>query len=475
MMRLRLKPKDSQQKATKSQSPVIEAKAKLPTPKKLAPLARDQRQLRYLSQSVRLEEGVSPKIVQRTMLVISLAVIFFVAWASVTTVDEIARSEGEIIARGFNRVVQHPDGGRIAEIFKFEGDFVEEGEPILRLSEHSIERDIAAAKVRQLDLSLDMIRLEALHDEVEPDYGEYLITEPKEVEDEMAMFNAYNEARNRERQLIQDQINQRQQNLRLQQQQLQIAKNNLAIAVDMYNRRQFLRDERVLPESRFLEIKQRRNELEGEVKNIENQIALSRLAIQEQQTRLGSLDAKYRDDLLQEMDNVEVELEQLNEQIAKLERQRERLTIIAPASGYIKGSTAHTVGGVIQPASTVMEIIPSNSELIALVKIPAQHIGHVNTGDPVRVKFATFDYARYGGVMGTLEYISASSFLDQNNGSTHYQGRVALESLHVGGNPRYHVMAGMAVTADIIAERKTILQYLLKPVRDSLRTAFTER
>jgi len=170
--------------------------------------------------------------------------------------------------------------------------------------------------------------------------------------------------------------------------------------------------------------------------------------------------------IAQKSENIEV--------IKKLEEQVDRLQIRAPARGLVKGLTVNTVGAVIQPGEKMMEIVPLGKKLEVQVKISPKDIGHLKIGQPVQVKFSTFDFSRYGAVLGRLDQISATTF-SGNDGERYYQGHVSLGKDHVGNDPGNIIMPGMTVMADIITGDKTILQYLLKPIHRAMKTAFTER
>lgn len=98
----------------------------------------------------------------------------------------------------------------------------------------------------------------------------------------------------------------------------------------------------------------------------------------------------------------------------------------------------------------------------------------MKVGQDVQLQFSSFDFSRYGSLPGTLNQISASTFQGEN-GERYYRGRVTLSKNHVGHDERNTVMPGMTVMADIITGRKTILEYLLKPIHVSMKSAFRER
>jgi HlyD family secretion protein/adhesin transport system membrane fusion protein len=230
----------------------------------------------------------------------------------------------------------------------------------------------------------------------------------------------------------------------------------------------------LLPEVRLLEMRQQYNQESGHIGTLQSQIVTARRALQEYQTRLSSLAAGQMSDAHQQLDSVLSDSVQNRNTIEKLDTRAERLDIKAPVDGLVKGLEVNTVGSVVQPGQTLMEIVPVNDRLVVSLKIPPKYIGHIRTGQSVQVTFSSYDFSRYGSVPGKLEAISATTF-SGDRGERFYEGRVALSRDYVGANAQDKVMPGMTVMADIITGDKTILQYLLKPIQAATSSAFTER
>ncbi len=122
-----------------------------------------------------------------------------------------------------------------------------------------------------------------------------------------------------------------------------------------------------------------------------------------------------------------------------------------------------------------MDIVPLDATLEALIKIKPQDIGHVHVGQPVKLRFTSYDFSRYGKVAGTLKDLSAAALLDKD-GTPYHQGIVSLSQNYVGNTPgKNPIIVGMTVQADIITGSKTVLQYLLKPIYASSKQVFKER
>ena len=291
------------------------------------------------------------------------------------------------------------------------------------------------------------------------------------VRDQARLFQSMSESRDRERDVIGDQIAQKKASLSILASRAAMVRKNLSLAEDMYGRRRGLYEEGYISHISFLESEQQVNLLQGERNMIANETRQAQQAIQEYEARLKALQASHRDDAFQELNRVESQLAQNREIMQKMEHRVGRLEVTAPVRGLVKGLAVNTVGAVIQSGQPLMEIVPMDRPLVVDVRIPPQYIGHMRTGMPVQVKVSTFDFSRYGGIDGELDFISPSTFAG-DRGERFYRGRVRLDQNHVDGKP---VMPGMTVMADIVTGDKTVMAYLLKPIHNSLQTAFAER
>lgn len=433
-----------------------------------------EQQTRYLSQAIQLEEAVNPHIIRSTMMMVSLAILAFLGWAGITNINEVARTPGEVVPQGYQQTVQHLEGGMVKEIHIHEGELVKQGQVLITMNDASIREDMQRAKSKQLSLEMQAERLRAFIEGREPDFSKFSQTATATTDDQKSFFEGMRTARTKEAQIIRDQISQKEQSIKSLQSDLQTAKANLMITQDVYQRRSKLNKKGYASDMQLLQDEREMNDIEGEIKRLNNQILVAGTEIEEFKVRLESLSATHRDNANERLDQVLADMAQNTEIIDKLEERIGRMQIRAPSHVLIKGVTINTVGAVIQPGQTLMEIVPLDKKLEIQVKISPKDIGHLKIGQPVQVKFSSFDFSRYGSIKGKLEQISATTFSDDQNGR-YYQGKILLEQNHVGNNPNNLIMPGMTVMADIITGDKTILQYLLKPIHISIKTAFSER
>lgn len=431
-------------------------------------------QIRHLSQAVQLEEAVNPAIIRTTMMTIGISILAFTAWAGFTNINEVARTPGEIVPNGYQQVVQHLEGGIVREIDVAEGDVVEKGEKLVLLDGAGFAEDLERAKARKVSLSMQEERLRAYLEKREPDFSRFAATDEGQIRDQQSFFKSMENTNVEERKVVQEQITQKKRVIGSLQSELATAKGNLVISEQLFNSRKELYGKGFLSETKYLEAQQALNNIRGEITQIQSRLSVAQAEISEYQNRFSSLGLTQSDEINERLDAVINEKAQNEELLRKLEERSNRLAVRAPVSGIVKGLAVNTIGSIVKPGETLMEIVPVDHEMVVQVKIQPQHIGHLKLGQPVKVKLSSFDFARYGLVNGKLEHISATTF-DGQNGDRYYQGRVKLEHNYVGHDKSNLVVPGMTVMAEIITGEKTILQYLLKPIHNSLKTAFSER
>ncbi len=210
-----------------------------------------------------------------------------------------------------------------------------------------------------------------------------------------------------------------------------LLRSNHELIVDEYQTRERLVKEGLSSRISFLDVQKQRRDLEGEIKTVEESISERRRVIRDQD-------------------------------------------IVSPIHGEIYKINIPPQRGVIRPSQDIMEIIPIGGRLISEVKILPKDIGHVKLGQYATLKFTSYDFNRYGGVRGKLYFVSPTTFMEQD-GQVYYKGRVKLASPYIGNKDQMPVMIGMTLTGEIKTGKKSVMQYLLKPIFSSAREAFRER
>ncbi|HEX9770785.1 MAG TPA: HlyD family type I secretion periplasmic adaptor subunit [Kiloniellales bacterium] len=434
----------------------------------------DRQLIKLLSQPLILEEFGPPRLLTQMTQVISLLIVGLIAWAAVAEIRETALAQGQVIPAGSVLKVQHLEGGIVADILVDDGDIVDRGQLLIRLESASAQAELEQLRAREAALALRAERLRAFVVGRVADFAAGS-AHPELAADQQAILDMQTEARASQRKVLEARIDQKQAQAAALIGQRKSLERQVQILEEELEMRSELLKKGLMSRVVYLETERTLNRTRGELASIEGEAAKTTAAIREAEDSLEEMDLGLRNDALKEMGEVTGELAQVREQLAKLRDRVARLAIVAPARGVVQGLIAKTVGGVVPPGETVMEIVPLDEILVAEVRISPRDVGHLRVGQEADVKITTYDVARFGSVEGRLQQISATTFED-DEGDPYYRGIIALASDHVGKDPEANlIVPGMVVDVAIDTGSKSVMQYLLKPVYRGFNGAFSER
>lgn len=442
-------------------------------PQYKTPLGRRERSL--LSESIHIEEEVVPTFVRPILYTVGGLVVLFLLWASLTRMKEVAHAQGEIIPSGSVKLVQHLDGGVVAEIFAQERKLVAEGEVLLR-----IEGTQAHADLRQMSARLDSLRLReerllAFTENRMPDFARLDIKQPDLISSQQNFYLSQMETLQSTLSILDRQINQRIQRIRQFKKSLAVAKEHQALTGELSEMREKLAARQLVNRSVLLETRRAKATAAGEIARLQEEIGVTEQELAEIKERHTDAKNHSRREALSELGTVRGEIAELDETLPRLQARVSRLEVRSPIRGHVLDLRLKNVGQVIQPGVLLMQIVQDGAQLEAEVRILPRDVGFVREGQPVNLRVTSYDYARFGFVKGVLKLVSASSMMGEDKAS-YYQGLVTLDKQYVGDVPGKNLLQpGMKVEAQILTGEKTLLTYLVKPLIDVVSMSFHER
>jgi membrane fusion protein, adhesin transport system len=359
----------------------------------------------------------------------------FVIWASWAEFDQFAVAEGEVAPLDKVKVIQHLEGGIIANIFVADGQMVMEGDPLIELNLAITGTNKAELAARLDGLFLARARLTAEADGTEPVFpAEIVARRPDSAAAEMASFMARRTELDNRLNAAEERVHQEEMAVRemvvtsqATATDLNLSRKNLAMSDDL------LRD--------GLTSKMEHLQREREAKLLEGKLSALQASIPK--AKAGLAEARNN------VDN---------------ETQAARKILKAPVDGIVKNLRYHTIGGVVAGGDPVMEIVPVNENLVIEARLGPQDSGRVEIGQPVRLKISAYDYSRFGTLPGTLTYVGADTVNDPD-GVPYFQVIVKPDRAYLGGAPgELPIRPGMVATADIRTGSKTVMEYLMKPI-----------
>lgn len=221
----------------------------------------------------------------------------------------------------------------------------------------------------------------------------------------------------------------------------------------------------------------RRSEVEtrGQLDSVGLAIPRAQAAINEIESKVAETRGRYRSEALAQLNEARTDLSKLEASGKAIEDRVNRTLVTSPVRGIVQQMLVNTIGGVIQPGNDLVEIVPLDDSLLVEAKIRPQDIAFLHPGQQAVVKFTAYDYTIYGGLQGKLEQISPDTVTDKE-GNSFYVIRLRTDKNHLGSNEKpLLIIPGMVASVDIITGKKTILEYLMKPILRARAEAFRER
>lgn len=399
------------------------------------------------------------------------------AWAHYATLDEVTRGSGKIIPSSHIQIIQNLEGGILSEILVAEGDLVEKGQALMQLDDVRFASSFNETRLKYYELLANTARLTA-------ETTNQPLKIPQEVIDKYPTFaehtrHLYNSRKSEleaNTNILQQQILQKQQELiELKSKQEQISRSYQMLKKEL-NMSEPLVAQGAMSEVELLRLKRSANDLNGELSSAHLAIPRLQASLSEANNKLAEQKIRFRTDAMKELNETKSELDRISETMLGLKDRVTRTRILAPVKGTVKQLKITTIGGVIQPGMDLLEIVPIDDQLLVQANIKPADIAFLRPGQDAMIKLSAYDFSIYGGLEAKLEHISADTIFNEEDKKSYYQIRLRTTKNHLEKNGEIlNIIAGMNADVDILTGKKTVLDYILKPILKAKQRALRER
>ncbi len=417
-------------------------------------------------------------------------VMIFATLGSLMAVAGFAGISGAVIGAGTVTVetniktVQHLDGGIVSELLVKNGDRVREGDVVMRLDDTSAKSNLGIIQGRLDELYIQRARLEAeargadaitipaglVNDKDDPRIATFLSSQ-------VALFNARRQRQLGEASLLMQQRAQLEEQVRgLSSEVESRSRQSTLIRREMESVKPLL-EQGLYTMTRMLSLERESARLEGEIGRLRGDIARVKGAISENEGKVAQLKKETLQQVSIDEREAQAKIAELEEQKVAIEDKLKRVEIRAPRSGFVHNLAIHTVGGVVSPASPIMEVIPEEDRLIIEARVSPNDIEQIVVGHPASIRFPAFNRTT-PVINGTITKRSAASILERNPNAfgpyfTVTVEVAASELANLGEGKK--LIPGMQAEVYMETEQRTVLSYLIKPFTDNFERAFRER
>ena len=406
-------------------------------------------------------------------------VLFFVAaitWAWWAEIDEVTRGQGTVIPSSQVQVIQNLEGGILKEILVREGEMVEAGQILLRIDDTGFAASLGEQQAAYYSLMGQMARLTAEAEGGALEFPPELMAEARQLAvNERKLFNARRADLKSQLGILRQQVDQRRQELTELRGQLKQNRSSLVLLEEELQMTEPLVRNGVVPKINLLRLRREVNDLEGVIQSTILALPRAKSAVQEATRRIEERYLNSRSEALRELNAIKAEFAQVEQSILAARDRVVRTDLRSPVRGIVKQLNISTIGGVVMPGMNLMEVVPLDDTLLVEARILPADVAFLQPGQVATVKLTAYDFSIYGGLKAELVRISADTILDER-GDSYYQIIVRTdksELVHQG--KVLPIIPGMVASVDILTGRKTVLDYLLKPILKTRNRALTER
>lgn len=412
------------------------------------------------------------------VLFYSVTLLFacFIAWASFAEVEQLTRGQGQVVPSSETQLLQSLEGGILDALSVQEGDAVKKGQVLARVRNvafASSQKEIEA-KAAALRLKRARLQAEATGEAYAPDAATAQQF-PAIAANEQALYASRQQDLRNALSLLDDRIRVSEADLREISAQVGRLSETRGLLEKEVEMTRSMVAKNAAPKMEGIKLERELADLRGNLSAsvqkrgaVEAELSATRRERTEKENR-------YKSEALADISGVEAELAGLGENLKTASDRVDRAELRSPADGIVKSIHIRTIGGVIEPAKVIMEIVPVNDVLKVTAKVSPTDIAFLKVGQPVRVGVTAYDPQRYGKLDGKLTRIGADTVSD-NKGNVFFEIDVVTEKTYLGTKASpLPINPGMVAQVDVITGRRTIMSYLIKPFLRARQEALTER
>jgi len=404
-------------------------------------------------------------------------------WAATAPLAGAAIAPGVISPDGSRRTVQHLEGGIIRAILVDDGSVVRAGDPLIVLEDVQARAGFDVLQTRFHTLAATQARLLAEQaGAASVRFPEWLIhaatddaTALEAMVAQRAMFDARAQALDERKAILRRRIEQLREEIAGLQAQIRADGRQIALIDEEITGVEELYRKGLERKSRLLALKRARTAIEGDRAERRARIARAEQAIGETDLQIIAQDTAMLEAINEEASAVQFELAEVEQRLAASRDVLERTLITAPTGGTVVQLRFRTHGGVIRPGEPVLEIVPRDEELLVDARVAPIDIDVVRPGLPARVVLPAFQQRHMPQIAGRVRRVSADAIADPQSGQRYFEVQVEVDRAGLAAlEPEIRLAPGMPAEVYITTGERTVLDYLLSPLYDSLRRAFRE-
>lgn len=403
----------------------------------------------------------------------------FGGWAAFAPLDGAAYAPGVVTVQTYRKTVQHLEGGIVKDLLAHDGDIVKKGDPIILLDDAQLRSEYEMTRSQLIAARTMEARLLAERDNLP------MIVFPSDINSdsqrsiearsgETQVFSARRSSRLGQISVLQERIGQLNQQIKGTDTMIGTKTNLQDSYIGEIAELKELLAQGFVDKQRMLEQARKLDLLKSEVADHRSSNIKTKLQINETQLQILQIDKDFDADVTRQLAETQTKAYDLQEKASALEDRLSRVVIRAPEDGMVIGMTVHTIGGVARPATPLLDIVPSVSDLVVEAQVSPNDIDRIAIGKLADIRFSAFNTATTPVIEGRVTSISGDRLINEKTSVPYYLARISVTGEGARKLGDRKLLAGMPAEILISTGERTLLQYLMQPARDVIAQSMIE-
>lgn len=432
----------------------------------------------FLPEAQAISEARHSPLASLLVLIICGFFIAILAWAAIAEVDQAVVAQGQVRPGGRVKLVNHPEGGSVAEILVRDGDLVREGDPLLRLDSEIINGEVRRLRGDLQTLEAELARLEAeAGDDAEIRFPDIVAGErPDLVATHTRLLAARRDSLESRRQSAEREIEQAQSDINSFRVRINTLGQSRDVLAEQVRSLRTLTDKGHFPFLRFQSVQRQLAETDGQLQETRQSLDSALSALSAARSRRREIDDESRSEVLSQLAETRGARDRTARNLEQATARLNRTIVRSPVNGYVQNLAVNNTGQAVRPNEPLMSVVPESDNLVIEARVANRDISSVEPGQKANIKVRAFDFIKYGALQGTVERVARDANTDEQTGAIFYVVEIRTDRNYLGEVPgRNQVRPGMQVDAELKAGSRSILSYLTDRVIGTADEAFRER
>lgn len=410
------------------------------------------------------------------IVILTSLLLLLVAWSAIFEIDILASGGGKVIPASTVQQLSTLEGGVVNEILVREGQHVRRDDVLIRLSPVVAQGAVTERQASREGLLASIARLEAEAENRTPQYPQELRNTPGLVEDEERVRASRAATLSSAIEVFRQQRAARAAEAVDHTQRLPQYEGNLRLLSEQINQVEALVRRGSVAPVELLTLQREQGNLRAQIIAAKQGAAQAQAQMSEFDRRIQEKVSAFRGEAREELARKQTQLKSLQGELSGREELLQRTVIKSPVDGLVKTLYITTIGGVASPGKNIVDIVPVNDTLLVEARIGAQDIAYIRPGMPAKVRITAFDSGALGSINGAVDFISPDSMVEERTGSLYYRIHVRTKQSDIhteAGN--LNILPGMVAEVDVITGRRTVMEFIMRPLVRGMSRSMSER